>query len=229
MKKTSAIILFLVMASFLGSEVAALEPIKPSFSFNVTIIAITIAAIAIIATFFFIHAGVKYITPENVLSSEPRKKIYNYIEEYPGSHLREIARDLNMKPSNVAWHLRKLEQTNLVRSRRIGGKRVYYLVEGGIEARRIAIAESILKNRNAREIMEYLQENPGKHLLEISRALDLNHHTVKWHLKKLHLANLIEDHSTNSHPRYFPTEIALHILSNIRPPPNIRTPPGKTT
>ena len=222
MRKTILFMSFLVVASSLAGYATALEPITPSFSFNVTIIAITIAAIAIIVTFFFIHAGVKYVTPENVLSSEPRKKIYHYIEEYPGSHLREIARDLNMKPSNVSWHLRKLEQTNLIRSRRIGGKRVYYLVEGGIEARRIAIAESILKNRNAREILEYLRENPGKHLLEISRALDLNHHTVKWHLKKLHLANLIEDHSTNSHPKYFPTEIATHILSNIRPP-------GRTT
>lgn len=218
MRKTILFMSFLVVASSLAGYATALEPITPSFSFNVTIIAITIAAIAIIVTFFFIHAGVKYVTPENVLSSEPRKKIYHYIEEYPGSHLREIARDLNMKPSNVSWHLRKLEETNLIRSRRIGGKRVYYLVEGGIEARRIAIAESILKNRNAREILEYLRENPGKHLLEISRALDLNHHTVKWHLKKLHLANLIEDHSTNSHPKYFPTEIATHILSNIRPP-----------
>lgn len=218
MKRTILFMSFLIIALSLAGYAAALEPITPSFSFNVTIIAITIAAIAIIVTFFFIHAGVKYVTPENVLSSEPRKKIYHYIEEYPGSHLREIARDLNMKPSNVSWHLRKLEQTNLIRSRRIGGKRVYYLVEGGIEARRIAIAESILKNRNAREILEYLRENPGKHLLEISRALDLNHHTVKWHLKKLHLANLIEDHSTNSHPKYFPTEIATHILSNIRPP-----------
>ena len=218
MRKTILFMSFLVVALSLAGYATALEPITPSFSFNVTIIAITIAAIAIIVTFFFIHAGVKYVTPENVLSSEPRKKIYHYIEEYPGSHLREIARDLNMKPSNVSWHLRKLEETNLIRSRRIGGKRVYYLVEGGIEARRIAIAESILKNRNAREILEYLRENPGKHLLEISRALDLNHHTVKWHLKKLHLANLIEDHSTNSHPKYFPTEIATHILSNIRPP-----------
>ena len=222
MRKAILFMSFLVVTSSLAGYATALEPITPSFSFNVTIIAITIAAIAIIVTFFFIHAGVKYVTPENVLSSEPRKKIYHYIEEYPGSHLREIARDLNMKPSNVSWHLRKLEETNLIRSRRIGGKRVYYLVEGGIEARRIAIAESILKNRNAREILEYLRENPGKHLLEISRALDLNHHTVKWHLKKLHLANLIEDHSTNSHPKYFPTEIATHILSNIRPP-------GRTT
>ena len=221
MRKTILFMSFLVVALSLAGYATALEPITPSFSFNVTIIAITIAAIAIIVTFFFIHAGVKYVTPENVLSSEPRKKIYHYIEQYPGSHLREIARDLNMKPSNVSWHLRKLEQTNLIRSRRIGGKRVYYLIEGGIEARRIAIAESILKNRNAREILEYLRENPGKHLLEISRALDLNHHTVKWHLKKLHLANLIEDHSTNSHPKYFPTEIATHILSNLS---NIRSP-----
>ena len=74
--------------------------------------------------------GIKYVTPENVLKTEVRKNLYEYIDEYPGSHLREIARELNLKPSNAAWHLRKLEQTNLVRSRAIGGKKIFYLVYG---------------------------------------------------------------------------------------------------
>ncbi len=86
-----------------------------------------------------------------------RKNLYDYIDEYPGSHLREIARELDLKPSNAAWHLRKLEQTNLVRSRAIGGKKVYYLVEGGAEARIEAVAESILRNKNARDIMFFLK------------------------------------------------------------------------
>ena len=90
--------------------------------------------------------GIKYVTPDNVLNTDVRKNLYEYIDEYPGSHLREIARELELKPSNAAWHLRKLEQTNLIRSRNIGGKKVYYLVEGGIDSRREAVAGSILRN-----------------------------------------------------------------------------------
>ncbi len=177
-------------------------------------IAVLIAAIATIIAILTM-GGIKYVTPENVLKTEVRLNLYNFIDEFPGSHLREIARELDLKPSNAAWHLRKLEQTNLVRSRVIGGKKVFYLVEGGVDARREAIAESILRNDNARNIMIYLSSNPGKHLLEIANALDLNHHTVKWHIKKMYLAELIDGDTSNSaYPVYYPTEIGLQSIKD---------------
>jgi len=194
---------------------AAASFVRPDSSFVVTFTVI-IVAMAVIIGFLIFHGGVKYVTPENVLDTEIRKHLYDYIDGCPGSHLREIARELDLKPSNAAWHLRKLEQTNLVRSRFIGGKKVYYLVEGGMEVRKQAIGESILKNNNAREIMRYLQTHPGKHLLEIAHALDLNHHVVKWHIKKMYMAELVEgDTSHSAYPVYYPTEIGMEALENI--------------
>ena len=189
-------------------------------------IGVTIAiAFAIIATIagLLMFGGIKYVTPENVLNTEVRKNLYKYIDERPGSHLREIARELDLKPSNAAWHLRKLEQTNLVRSRVIGGKKVYYLVEGGAEARKEAIAEAILRNKNARDILLYLQNHPGKHLLEIAHALKLNHHTVKWHIRKMYMAELIDGDTSNSaYPVYYPTDIGLQAIhsysANLKKP-----------
>lgn len=194
--------------------VSAADGIRIDTTIGISI-AVIIAAIATIIS-FFTFGGIKYVTPENVLNTEIRKNLYNYIDEYPGSHLREIARELDLKPSNAAWHLRKLEQTNLVRSRVIGGKKVYYLVEGGVEARIEAIAESILKNQNAREIMNYLVNNPGKHLLEIANSLKLNHHTVKWHISKMFMAELIDGDTSNSaYPVYYPTDIGIQALTNF--------------
>jgi len=204
----------LFLVCFVETVMAA-EPIWPDFTTIGISIAVVIAAIATIIA-VITAGGIKYVTPENVLDTDVRKNLYQYIDDYPGSHLREIARELDLKPSNAAWHLRKLEQTNLIRSRTIGGKRVYYLVEGGIEARREAIAESVLKNKNAREIMLYLQGNPGKHLLEIANALGLNHHTVKWHIKKMYMAELVEGDTSNSaYPIYYPTEIGNQSLRNF--------------
>jgi len=206
--------IFLLFLSLLVENVVAAEPIRPDTTVGISI-AVVIAIIATIIT-FFTFGGIKYVTEDNVLDTEVRKNLYEYIDEYPGSHLREIARELDLKPSNAAWHLRKLEQTNLVRSRVIGGKKVFYLVQGGVEARKEAIAESILKNKNARDIMLYLQQNPGKHLLEIAHALDLNHHTVKWHIKKMYLAELIDGDTSNSaYPVYYPTEIGKSVLQNF--------------
>jgi predicted transcriptional regulator len=207
-----------ILAFFLfiaGETVHAADSLKPNFDTIGLSIAIVVAAIATIIA-FFTFGGIKYVTAENVLNTEVRKNLYNYIDDYPGSHLREIARELDLKPSNAAWHLRKLEQTNLVRSRTIGGKKVYYLVEGGAEARIEAIAESILRNKNARDILHYLTDNPGKHLLEIANALNLNHHTVKWHIKKMYLAELIDGDTSNSaYPVYYPTDIGNQALRNF--------------
>jgi predicted transcriptional regulator len=217
-KRIKLVLVLTLLFIFFAVETAtASEPIGFSFStdaIGVTIIAVLAAIATIIAV--ITAGGIKYVTPENVLNTEVRKNLYEYIDEYPGSHLREIARELDLKPSNAAWHLRKLEQTNLIRSRNIGGKKVFYLVDGGVETRKEAIAEAILRNKNARDIMQYLQDNPGKHLLEIAHALDLNHHTVKWHIKKLYMAELIDGDTTNSaYPIYYPTDIGTYALDNF--------------
>ena len=206
--------LFILSVVLFCNSAAALRPDTDTMT-GITV-GVIIAAISLLIAFFFLASGVKYVTPENVLDTEIRKNLYEYIDGCPGSHLREIARELNLKPSNAAWHLRKLEQTNLIRSRYIGGKKVYYLVEGGIESRKMAIAESILRNKNARDIMDYLLTHPGKHLLEIAQALELNHHVVKWHLKKMHMAELVEgDTSSSAYPVYYPTEIGSEAFENF--------------
>ena len=210
----SSIILISFLSTFIIENVAADDFIPRLDAFGISI-ALIIATIAMIIAFFTL-GGIKYVTPENVLNTEVRKNLYEYIDNYPGSHLREIARELDLKPSNAAWHLRKLEQTNLVRSRSIGGKKVYYLVEGGAEARKEAIAEAILRNKNARIIMKYLVNHPGKHLLEIANALELNHHTVKWHIKKMYLAELIDGDTSNSaYPVYYPTDMGIESSKNF--------------
>jgi len=213
-KKVLSNLFLSIFTQLLLIKTVSADTIKPALDTVGISIAIIVAAIATIIAFLTL-GGIKYVTPENVLNTEVRKNLYNYIDGYPGSHLREIARELDLKPSNAAWHLRKLEQTNLVRSRVIGGKKVYYLVDGGIEARREAIAESVLRNKNARNIMLYLVDHPGKHLLEIANALNLNHHTVKWHIKKMFMAELIEGDTTNSaYPVYYPTEVGIQFIKN---------------
>jgi len=214
-----ALILFLFLECILlafSSSVTA-EPLN---FLGVTWTAESLAVLAGAITFIvalFTFGGIKYVTPDNVLDTSVRKNLYEYIDEYPGSHLREIARELDLKPSNAAWHLRKLEQTNLIRSRAIGGKKVYYLVDGGIEARKEAVAESILRNSNAYKIMNYLSKHPGKHLLEIAHALKLNHHTVKWHIQKMYMAELIEgDTSHSKYPVYYPTETGISSVQQLK-------------
>jgi len=210
---------------FLFVETVSAQSIRPTLDTIGITIALIVAIVGSILA-YMTFGGIKYVTAENVLDTEVRKNLYSYIEEYPGSHLREIARELDLKPSNAAWHLRKLEQTNLVRSRVIGGKKVYYLVDGGIEARKEAVAEAILRNKNAQRIMRYLVDHPGKHLLEIAHALNLNHHTVKWHIKKMYMAELVDGDTSNSaYPVYYPTTLGYEATKNFSK--YIRNPKGR--
>jgi len=214
--RKALVILIISLLFIITGTIATAEKINVDMPSLVGISIVLVASIVAIIIAVITTGGIKYVTPDNVLDTEVRKNLYEYIDEYPGSHLREIARELNLKPSNAAWHLRKLEQTNLVRSRAIGGKKVFYLVEGGIDARREAVAESILRNNNARDIMLYLQKNPGKHLLEIAHALKLNHHTVKWHIKKMYMAELVEGDTSNStYPVYYITDVGFHAIQNL--------------
>jgi predicted transcriptional regulator len=214
--RKSSVILILIFLFIITGTVATAEKINVDMPSLVGISIALVASIVAIIIAVITTGGIKYVTPDNVLDTEVRKNLYEYIDGYPGSHLREIARELNLKPSNAAWHLRKLEQTNLVRSRAIGGKKVFYLVEGGINARREAVAESILRNNNARDIMLYLQKNPNKHLLEIAHALKLNHHTVKWHIKKMYIAELVEGDTSNStYPVYYITDVGVNAIQNL--------------
>ena len=214
-RKLTLLLLVMVLIYCCSFIVAAEQEDTTGLFSDIETIVVVIGVAAIIIA-LLTTGGIKYVTPDNVLDTSVRKNLYEYIDEYPGSHLREIARELDLKPSNAAWHLRKLEQTNLVRSRDIGGKKVYYLVEGGVDARREAIAEAILKNKNARDIMMYLVDNPGKHLLEIANALNLNHHTVKWHIKKMYLAELVDGDTSNSaYPVYYPTDTGMEISNKF--------------
>ena len=115
-------VVIVIMLAFLFTGVVSTSRAAPELQAetNLATIMVILTVIALLFAFFFVMGGVKYVTPENVLDTEIRKNLYEYIDEYPGSHLREIARELDLKPSNAAWHLRKLEQTNLVRSRAIG-------------------------------------------------------------------------------------------------------------
>jgi len=64
--------------------------------------------------------------------------------------------------------------------------------------------------------MKYLVNHPGRHLLEIAHALNLNHHTVKWHIKKMYMAELVDGDTSNSaYPVYYPTTLGYEATKNF--------------
>jgi predicted transcriptional regulator len=180
-----------------------------------------------VATLFFL-GGAKFVNSGNVLENDARRQIFEHIQAHPGIHLRAAATQLNLSTTNVLWHLRKLEDANLITSKKFEGYKVFYPVEGGVETKRRAIAASVLKNENAVAILEYVTAHPSAHQREIARALGVNHGTVRWHLRKLEEAELIMPMKREHTTHYYVSELGHASLAGFAQttPPAPASPPA---
>jgi len=123
-----------------------------------------------------------------ILLNDTRRMIYEFVLDNPGTHLREIIRELKISISTATWHLRILEGAGLLRSRKVGNELVYYPV--GAERDDLIIVAT-LNNDKARSIVEYLLNEGNAHARKIAKDLDMNVETVRYHLRKLENMNVV--------------------------------------
>ena len=168
--------------------------------------------LAIVAATLLFLGGAKFVNSGNVLENDARRQIFEYIQAHPGVHLRAAATALNLSTTNVLWHLRKLEDADLVTSKKFEGYKVFYPVEGGVETKKRAIASAVLRNDNAMGILEYVSANPSAHQREIARALGVNHGTIRWHLRKLEEAQLVAPLKKEHTTHYYVSELGQEAL-----------------
>lgn len=199
-----------------GDDSGQLLPGPPGdflVDYRTPVITVSVISIVGLVGAMAFSGGVKYIDRNNVLESPIRKEMFEYVKSNPGVYLREISRTLDINPTNTTWHLRKLTEAELVRCQMANGLKLYYPVEGGVKTKQTALANSILRNDNAKTIVAYLLAHPGTHQREIARALGVNHGTVRWHLKKLVLSDLVNEHREGSAYKYYISTAGMDFLS----------------
>ena len=162
-----------------------------------------------------VYGGTRFLNREDVLGNPVRKQIYDYLTSRVGANLKQITDDLGLTTTNAIWHLRKLEDADLVRSKRFNGYKLFYPTEGGVDARNLTLSMTALQNDNAQEVFEFVVAHPGAHQREIARALSVNHGTVRWHLKKLRSADLLTEARQGKVSTYYPTPMGLEALQGV--------------
>lgn len=135
----------------------------------------------------------RYISPKEALKNPQRAMLYGFIRATPGAHLKQLSEEFQMKTSSILWHIRKLESADLVSSDRANGFRVFYPVEGGVEAKKLSRAMTALQNENARRVQELVNRKAGLTVKEISERTTILGGTVRWHLRKLRDFGLIDE------------------------------------
>lgn len=130
-------------------------------------------------------------TPEDgQLSLESRKQIFEYVQANPGSHFSKVKRELAMETGLLQYHLRKLEEYNILESKDHQGKRRLFVTrELDTEEQSIL---STLRYETTRKILLYLLEHGPARNVDIAETVNVDPSTVTWHVSNLEDEGVVE-------------------------------------
>ncbi len=128
-----------------------------------------------------------YLQKEDVLDQFVRGQIYGYIKTNPGVHYNRIRRELGIKNGTLSYHLRVLEKTELIKSRKEGLKyRAFYPTDMSFPKHsRFRLTELQL------QIINLIKKRKGINQKEIAHNLEKKPQTINYNIKVLGQANII--------------------------------------
>lgn len=151
---------------------------------------------------------------EESQSQSNRDRIYQFIANNPGCHLRKISKDLNLAMGDTQYHLKTLEKTDLIKSRRIGVFRRYYTVS--IYGEKLESLLAILRQEVPRDIIIFLIENPRATQADIAKHKGFSAPTINWHMSRLIEIDLISSHKQGKFLNYYIKGDVKDITSILR-------------
>lgn len=119
----------------------------------------------------------------NILELEARRNIYNFIGNFPGLHVRELSRRLNVPFTTLQYHLRYLEKRELVLGKNDGKyTRFYTSFSYGTKEKDIL---NLIRKKTPRLIIFYLLTFVVSSEKELSSNLNKHPTTIEFHIKKM--------------------------------------------
>lgn len=147
-----------------------------------------------------------------------RKAVLDFVNDHPGTHLREIKRELKLGMGTIQYHLYTLEREGKIVSRRKGlYKRFYPSQMFGEKQREIL---DVLSQESERDILLYLIENPSSTQKELTQYTGMSAGTVNWHMRRLGISGLVEMKHEGQHVKYsvkIDTGEVLRLLRSYHP------------
>ncbi len=156
----------------------------------------------------------RYVSPKEALKNPQRSMLYGFIKAQPGVHLKGLSEEFGMKSSSILWHIRKLESADLVRSESSNGFRVFYPVEGGVAAKELGRAVSLIQNANARRVLEVVSSNPGITTKRLASHIGISAGNVRWHVRKMRDGGLMEELVRSDQRSLYPTPLGSNALES---------------
>ena len=135
-----------------------------------------------------------------------QRQIYGYILENPGTHLRELARKMNINLSTLRYHVDYLEKIELLVSKKDLNLKTYYAVgKVGLQDQNTV---RLLHQKRFRDIIILLITNPGIIHGDIIQKLGLKPSTLSKYLKILSEHEIIDAKKIGNVKQYYVRDIS---------------------
>ena len=125
---------------------------------------------------------------------EKRKLIFDYVSDNPGSHLRKIARDLNVRLGTLRYHLDYLEKKGLIVSQKQNNLKMYF-VSGKLKPQEKTLTQ-LLQQKHFRDIIFALIESPDLTFSQIADRVSMSPSATSKYI------NLLKDKEILSYKKF---------------------------
>ena len=136
-----------------------------------------------------------------VLEHEKRDEIYGLIRATPGIHAHEIGERANIGWGTTVYHLKLLENHNLVVSQKSGRYKRFFVNTGEFTKKKDVYGA--LRNETAKSVAQYIVEHPGVTQKDLCAALGIQPSLASWHVEKLEGVELVKRVKDGRQVRYF--------------------------
>ncbi len=166
------------------------------------------------------------IRRDDLLELESRRRVFEYVQKFPGLHLREIARGTELHPNHVKYHLQYLQKHDLVSSRKEDGYwRFFPREEGSVGLREtvgadkkkiLALLRQPVPLHTVLVLLERNQASQG----ELAQAVGVAQATLHYHLGKMEREALVMSWK-DGRERYYrlaDERVVAELLLRFRPP-----------
>ena len=126
----------------------------------------------------------------DILGLGIRRQIFKFILNYPGLHLRELSRNLDVPRTTLDYHLKYLEKENFLLVKSENRFKRYYAKKKVGTADKIILG--LMRQYIPRRIILFLFLYPEHSRMDISQDLEIPPTTLSFHLKKLMDMDIVE-------------------------------------
>lgn len=137
---------------------------------------------------------------DDPLELETRRRIFQHVQKFPGAHMREIGRELDIPMGTLEYHLHYLAKADLLTTRQ-DARYTRYFATGEL-SRRDKDVLAVLRQKVPRQIAAHLLLEPGSSHGALLTKFALAPSTLSFHIKKLLASGIVSQEKSGRENLY---------------------------